>query len=50
MSDPIFQLIKDEELRQKEMIGLIPSENHTSPEVSAVLSSCLSSKYTSGEV
>ncbi len=30
------------------MIGLIPSENNISPEVSAVLSSCLSSKYSEG--
>ena len=46
MSDIVFELIKEEEQRQKEMIGLIPSENHVSPEVSAVLSSCLSSKYS----
>lgn len=44
----IFDLIKQEEQRQIEMIGLIPSENHISPEVSAVLSSCLSSKYAEG--
>jgi glycine hydroxymethyltransferase len=30
------------------MIGLIPSENQTSPEVSRVLSTCLSSKYAEG--
>ncbi len=48
MSDPIFQLVQNEEERQKNMIGLIPSENHTSPEVSQVLSSCLSSKYSEG--
>jgi glycine hydroxymethyltransferase len=48
MSDIIFQLIKEEEQRQKEMIGLIPSENHVSPAVSQVLSSCLSSKYSEG--
>jgi glycine hydroxymethyltransferase len=46
--DKIFQLIKDEEQRQKAMIGLIPSENHISPEVSQVLSSSLSSKYAEG--
>ncbi|NMC35817.1 serine hydroxymethyltransferase [Candidatus Beckwithbacteria bacterium] len=48
MSDKIFDLIKQEAKRQKEMIGLIPSENHISPEVSQVLSSVLSSKYSEG--
>lgn len=47
-SDHVFDLIKQEEQRQKDMIGLIPSENNTSPEVSAVLSSCLSNKYAEG--
>ncbi len=48
MKDSIFSLIKQEEQRQHEMIGLIPSENHTSPEVLKVLSSVLSSKYSEG--
>jgi len=48
MSDQINILIKQEEQRQTEMIGLIPSENHISSEVSAVLSSCLNSKYAEG--
>lgn len=48
MSDKIFKLIEQEEQRQTEMIGLIPSENNVSPEVSAVLSSCLSNKYAEG--
>lgn len=48
MVDPIFDLITQEETRQREMIGLIPSENHISPEVSSVLSSCLNSKYSEG--
>lgn len=48
MKDTIFSLIEQEEQRQKEMIGLIPSENTTSPEVSEVLSSCLSNKYAEG--
>jgi glycine hydroxymethyltransferase len=30
------------------MIGLIPSENNSSPEVHAVLSSCLNNKYSEG--
>jgi glycine hydroxymethyltransferase len=48
MTDQIFSYIKKEERRQKEMIGLIASENHISPEVSKVLSSVLSSKYSEG--
>lgn len=46
--DPIFSLIKKEEKRQKEMIGLIPSENTVSNDVSRVLSSVLSNKYSEG--
>lgn len=46
--DEIFGLIEQEEQRQIEMIGLIPSENAVSPEVSEVLSSCLSNKYAEG--
>lgn len=48
MIDPIHTLIKKEEARQIAKIGLIPSENHTSPEVLEVLSSCLNSKYAEG--
>jgi glycine hydroxymethyltransferase len=48
MTDQIFSYIKKEERRQNEMIGLIASENHISPEVSKVLSSVLSSKYSEG--
>lgn len=48
MKDIIFSLVNKELKRQKEMIGLIPSENVTSPEVSKVLSSCLSNKYSEG--
>ena len=46
--DLIFDLIQKEEQRQKEMIGLIPSENQSSDAVRSVLSSCLSSKYAEG--
>jgi len=46
--DIIFDLIQKEEIRQTEMIGLIPSENNTSPEILSVLSSCLNSKYSEG--
>lgn len=48
MKDTIFDLIKKEEQRQHEMIGLIPSENHISPKVSHVLSTLLNSKYSEG--
>lgn len=48
--DQIFSLIKQEQKRQQTMIGLIPSENHISPDVSKVLSSCLNSKYSEGMV
>lgn len=44
----ILDLIKKEEQRQIEMIGLIPSENQSSEDVRNVLSSCLSSKYAEG--
>ncbi len=46
--DITFELIEQEKVRQQEMIGLIPSENIVSPAVSAVLSSCLSNKYSEG--
>lgn len=48
MKDQIFKLVDQELQRQKDMIGLIPSENIVSPEVSEVLSSCLSNKYSEG--
>jgi len=48
MTDDIFELIAEEEQRQKDMIGLIPSENQISPDVLGVLSSCLNSKYSEG--
>ena len=48
MSDEIFKLVEKEKQRQTKMIGLIPSENITSDEVSQVLSSCLSNKYSEG--
>ena len=48
MADEIFQLIEQEEQRQTDKIGLIPSENNVSPEVSAVLASVLSNKYSEG--
>jgi glycine hydroxymethyltransferase len=47
-SDQVFSLIDEECQRQHQKIGLIPSENHSSPEVMSVLSSCLNSKYSEG--
>jgi len=44
----VLDLIDQECQRQQDMIGLIPSENITSQAVSAVLSSCLSNKYSEG--
>jgi glycine hydroxymethyltransferase len=46
--DQIFNLINKEQRRQKEKIGLIPSENNTSPAVARALASCLSNKYSEG--
>ncbi len=48
MTDQINELIAQEQQRQQEMIGLIPSENIVSAEVAEVLSSCLSNKYSEG--
>lgn len=48
MSDHIFELITQEETRLINKIGLIPSENHISPEVASVLGTCLNSKYSEG--
>ena len=48
MSDIVYEISAQEEVRQREMIGLIPSENHFSPAVAGVLSSSLSSKYAEG--
>lgn len=47
----VFDLIDLETRRQKEMIGLIPSENHISPAVAQALGSAsLSDKYSEGYV
>lgn len=44
----VQSIIALEQQRQKETIGLIPSENIVSPVVAEVLSSCLSNKYAEG--
>lgn len=46
--DPVFSLINREQRRQKQKIGLIPSENIASPAVHQALGSCLSNKYSEG--
>lgn len=46
--DKVLQLITQEKKRQIEKIGLIPSENNTSPAVAKALGSCLSNKYSEG--
>eukprot|EP00916_Digyalum_oweni_P005566 GHVL01009715.1.p1 GENE.GHVL01009715.1~~GHVL01009715.1.p1 ORF type:complete len:299 (+),score=36.01 GHVL01009715.1:46-942(+) len=45
----LFQLIVDEEHRQKECIELIASENFTSGCVMEALGSCLTNKYSEGQ-
>lgn len=48
MTELVYELIQQEEKRQIEKIGLIPSENHMSPQVTRALATCLSSKYSEG--
>ncbi|MBQ6437928.1 serine hydroxymethyltransferase [bacterium] len=46
--DKIFNLILQENRRQKHKIGLIASENNVSPNVARALGSCLTNKYAEG--
>ena len=46
--DKVFTLITREERRQKNKIGLIPSENNVSPQVLRALGSVLTNKYAEG--
>ena len=46
--ETILLLEQKEELRQAEMIDLIPSENFASDEVLMALGSCLTNKYSEG--
>ena len=44
----IFELIKQEDLRQRNGIELIASENFVSPQVMKAAGSCLTNKYAEG--
>ncbi len=48
-TDPqIFELIREEEKRQKEVLEMIPSENYTSTAVLEALGTVLNNKYSEG--
>ena len=44
----IFEILKKEEKRQKEVINLIPSENFVSEDVMRALGSVFTNKYAEG--
>lgn len=49
--DPeVFELIKKEEIRQREVLEMIPSENYTSAAVMEALGSVFTNKYSEGYV
>src|SRR5689334_12482500 len=44
----IYQLVKAEEVRQKDVLEMIPSENYTSQAVMEAVGSVLMNKYSEG--
>ena len=48
MASKIFEILKKEEKRQKEVINLIPSENFVSEDVLKALGSVFTNKYAEG--
>lgn len=48
MQDPVFNLIEQEKIRQREGLELIPSENYVSKEVLSAAGSILTNKYSEG--
>ncbi len=48
MKDLVFDLIKEEKIRQSEGLELIPSENYVSPAVLEAMGSILTNKYSEG--
>ena len=48
MDEKIFNLVREEEQRQRDGLELIPSENYASRDVIAALGSVLTNKYSEG--